>query len=179
MPVIKIVNPPGSGPIWRHDLGAGAGASRDFMNFQKDGIEVFSVDSNGLPDPGGGDAKRAVTCLYGDVAADSDALEAFIWRAEKGVTITGVRLCVDADTADGSVNGQTLTLKRSSDNGQVVQYTTPANNPALSQATWYDMGSVTNASLSADEYLYLTFTKVNSGLALSGLCLLIEYTLAE
>ena len=65
-PVFKFVNPPGSGAIIRNDQGdAGGGGTRDVVDFEQSGTEVFSVDSNGLPDPGGGDPKRAVICCIG------------------------------------------------------------------------------------------------------------------
>lgn len=178
MPVLKLINPPGKGPIFRFDAGAGAGAARDFILMQKAGSEVFSVDVNGLPDPPGGDAKRVAFCLYGDVAADSDALVPFIWKAKKAVVLTAIKICVDTVTADGTTNKQTLTFKRSSDNATIKAYTTPAENPGLAQATWTDISTLSNTSIAADERVYLTFTKVSSGLALSGLAIQIEYTLA-
>ena len=39
------------------------------------------------------------------------------------------------------------------------------------------MGAITNASVAADSYLYMTITKAGSGLAGSGLMILVEYTL--
>jgi len=174
----KFVNPPGSGPIIRNDQGAGAGAARDFIEFDKASSEVFSIDANGLPDPGGGDAKRSVSIQYGDIVADSDTITPFLIRFEKAVTITNIYVAVDTATADGSTNRQTIAVKRSSDDGGVCSYQTAAANPGLAQSTWTTMGAVTNAAIGADEYLYATFTKASAGLAMSGLTFLVEYTLA-
>jgi len=178
---VHLVNPPGAGPIWRIDQGAGAGASRDLLNFQADGAEVFSVDCNGLPDPGGGDAKGSVNIPLGDIAADSDALEMFLIKFTAAVTLTAIKICVDTATADGSINKQTITIKRSADGATVIAFTTAAANPGLAQATWTSLGDVPgggNNAVTAATYLYCTFTKVSSGLALSGATLRIEYTYA-
>lgn len=174
----KFVNPPGSGPIIRNDGGAGAGAARDFIDFQKGSSEMFSVDSNGLPDPGGGGPKRAVVISYGDLAADSDTLTPFLWKAEKAVTLTNIYIAIDTATATGAVNGQIITVKRSSDDATVVAYTTAVANPGLAQSTWTSLGALSNTSIAADERLYCTFAKVASGLAMSGITFLVEFTLA-
>lgn len=176
---LKLVAPVGSGPVIRSDQGSGAGADRDFIVFKKGGSEVFSVDKNGLPDPGGGDAKRKVPVPYGDVVADSDLLEPFLVKFTRSVTITEIKLAVDTATADGTTNRQTITIKRGSDNAQVAQLQTPAENPGLAQAVWTDMGAITNATLAAGDYLYAAFAKTESGLALSGLTFEIEYQHAE
>ncbi|MCE5270821.1 hypothetical protein LLH00_06005 [bacterium] len=176
---LKLVAPVGSGPVIRSDQGAGAGADRDFIVFKKGGAEVFSVDKNGLPDPGGGDAKRKVPVPYGDVVADSDLIEPFLNKFVKGVTITGIKLAVDTATADGTTNRQTITVKRGSDGATVAEYQTPAENPGLAQNIWTDMGAITNATLAAGDYLYAAFTKTAGGLALSGLTFEIEYQHAE
>jgi hypothetical protein len=177
-PCMKLVNPSGAGPIIRVDTGAGAGASRDLILAAKDGTEVFSVDVNGLPDPGGGQAKREVVVNYGDVVADSDTIKHLLWKAKKAVTLTNIYLWVDTATADGSTNRQTITVKRSSDDATVVAFQTAAENPGLAQATVTTMGELSNTSIAADEYLYVEFTKASSGLALSGLTFQIEHTLA-
>ena len=174
----RFINPPGTGPIIRNDQGAGAGASRDLMDLQVGSSEVFSVDSGGLPDPGGGDATRSVTVCIGDIVADSDALEMFLVRFNVAVTITKIYYCVDEATADGSTNRQTLLISESGAAGQVVSVATPAANPGVAQATWTDMGSVTNGSMATGEYLYLSPTKTSSGLAMSNLTFRIEYTMA-
>jgi len=176
---LKLENLPGTGPIIRADMGAGTRATADFIVYKKDGSEVFSVDYQGLPDPGGNQAKRQVLISLGDIPADADALENFLVEFRAGVNIEKVQLCIDTDTGDGTTNRQNITIKRSSDDGQVVSYTTPTDNPALSAATWTDMGTVTNAALSNGEYLYATYTKTASGLALSGLAILIDYTMTS
>jgi len=176
---LKLIAPAGSGPVIRSDQGSGAGADRDFIVYKKNGSEVFSVDKNGLPDPGGGDAKRKAPVPYGDVVADADLLEPFLLKFTRSVTVTGIKLCVDEDTADGTTNRQTITVKRGSDDLQVAQFQTPAANPGLAQAVWTDMGSITNETLAAGDYLYAAFAKTAGGLALSGLTFLIEYQHAE
>lgn len=174
---INLVNPPGIGPIIRADLGKGAGASRDFFKFQKGGSETFSVDVNGLPDPGGGDAKRMVTIPVGDIVADSDALVPYLIRFSKAVVITAIKYWVDTASADGTTNSQTITIKEDSGDAQVVQAATAGADPGIAQATVTDMGSVTNGTLAAGVGLYATFTKGASGLALSGLTFQVEFTL--
>lgn len=175
---INLVNPPGTGPIFRVDLGSGAGAARDLMIFQKGaGSEVFSVDINGLPDPGGGDATRVITIPYGDIVADSDTLTPFLIRFNKAVVITAIKYWVDTASADGSVNKQTITIKEDSGDTTVVSKITATANPGIAQATVTDMGSVTNGTLAAGVGLYATFTKTASGLALSGLTFQVHYTL--
>lgn len=175
-PVVKFVNPPGTGPIIRFDNGTGN--ARDFLDFQKNSSEVFSVNSAGLPDPGGGDAKRSVVVSYGDFPADSDALEPMIHEFEKAVTVTNIYLAVDTDMGDGSgANTETFVVKRSADDGTVATFVTSAD-PGIAQNTWQTMGAITNADVTADTYLYMTITKAGSGLAGSGLVIRVEYTLA-
>jgi len=167
----------GAGPIVRNDQGAGAGAARDFINFEKGNSETFSVDADGLPDPGGGDATRSITHQIQDLVADSDALEPMGIKFGKPVTITKISIWVDTDTADGSTNKQTFVWNRSSDDAVLVTYTTPAANPGLAQGVPATMGAVTNEAIGEDEYLYLEITKTSSGLAMSGVSFQIEYTL--
>jgi len=176
-PVYSYDNVPGIGPIIRNDQGSGAGAARDFLDLQKSGSEVFSVNSAGLPDPGGGDTTQMLTISVGDLVADSDALVPFLHKFPVGVTITKVSICADTDTADGSTNKQTFTVKRSSDDGQIVAVTTATANPGLTGGTWLDAGSVTNGAIGAAEYLYLTIAKTASGIAISGLQIQVEFTL--
>jgi len=182
MPDLYFNNVPGTGAIIRTDQGAGAGATRDFLKFQKNATEVFSVDYTGLPDPGGNQQTRFITIQVGDIAADSDALKNFLVEFRAGITIaaTGCDFCVDTNTATGvGGNTQTLTIKRSSDDGTVVAVTTSASNPAVAQATWTTMGAVTNGAIAAGEYLYITFTKASAGLALSGLSIQIKFTMTS
>jgi hypothetical protein len=176
--VLNFVNPPGTGPIIRNDQGAGTGADRDFVVFKKGGTETFSVDSGGLPDPGGGDAKRAVQVSYGDLPADADALTPALHKFSNAVTITNIYVAVNANTADGSTNKQGIVVKRSSDDAAVTaDGITNTANPGLADETWLSLGSITNAALAAGEYLYATFAKTSSGLAMAGLTFQIEYTL--
>jgi len=178
-PVFNIVNPPGTGAIIRNDQGdAGGGEARDLIDFEQSGSEVFSIDSNGLPDPGGGDPKRQVIVCVGDIAADSDALQNYLWQPEASCEVTNIYCCVNADTADGSTNKQTITVNREVDDGALVSYTTAVADPGLADETWQTMGAVSNATIVAGDYLYCTFTKTSSGLAMAGLTFLIEYTLA-
>lgn len=173
--VFKFVNPPGTGPIIRIDNGAGA--TRDVLNFQKNTSEVFSVDSNGLPDPGGGDPKRTVIVSYGDLPADADALEPFIYRWEKAVTITNVYVAVDTAVGADAVNYNTLVLTNATAAATIATLSTAAG---WAINTWTTMGAITNASIvaGASSYCYLVPTKTSSGKALSGLTFRIEYTLA-
>lgn len=176
-PNFNIKDVPGSGPIIRNDQGAGAGAARDFIDFQAASSEVFSVDANGLPDPGGGDARRTLTICVGDIIADQGTQEYYLTRFAAACTIQAIYYCVDEDTADGSVNGQTILVSESSGSAQVASAATPAANPGVEQATWTTLGAITNGTMIADEYLYLTVTKVAAGLAMSNLTLQIEYTM--
>ncbi|KKL64667.1 hypothetical protein LCGC14_2162700 [marine sediment metagenome] len=175
---INLVNIPGTGALIRGDQGAGTRASADFLNFQKNNTETFSVDSAGLPDPGGNQATRQITIQIGDIVADSDAIEPFLMEFRGGVTITKAQLCVDTSTADGTTNKQTITILDSSDQ-QIAQLLTAANNPGVTQATWTDMGAITNAALTAGEYMYVTFAKTSAGLVMSGLTFLINYTMSS
>jgi len=177
-PVFKFVNPPGTGAIIRNDGGdAGGGGTRDVIDFEQSGTEAFSVDSSGLPDPGGGDPKRQVIVCIGDIAADSDALQNYLWQPQATCTVTNIYICVNADTADGTTNKQIITVKREVDDGAVATFTTAAANPGLADETWTTLGAITNASIVADDYLYCTYTKTVGGLAMAGLTFLIEYTL--
>lgn len=178
MPDFYFNNIPGTGPIIRSDQGAGAGAARDFIQLKKNGTEVWSVSSTGLPDPGGNQATRFITIQVGDIAADSDTLQNFLIEARATITVTAAYVCVDTATADGSVNGQIVTLKRSNGDATVATYTTAVANPGLAQATWTTMGAITNGEILAGGYLYCTYTKVAGGLALSGLSILVNYTMS-
>lgn len=175
---INLVNIPGTGALIRGDMGAGTRASSDFINFQKNNTETFSVDSTGLPDPGGNQQTRQHVFTYGDVAADSDTLKPFIMEVRGGITVTKIEVVVDTDTADGTTNKQTITVLDEGDN-QIAQLTTAANNPGITQAVYTTMGSITNGTFAAGEYMYVTFAKVVSGLALSGLQFIITYTMSS
>lgn len=175
-PVFNFVNPPGTGPIIRIDNGVGN--ARDLIDFQKSSSEVFSVDTNGLPDPGGGDPKRCITVSYGDIPADADAIEPFIHEFEKAVTITNVYVAVDTAMGDCSgANTQTFTVKRSADDSAICSWATSAN-PGIAQNTWQSLGACSNTSVAADAYIYGTFTKAGTGMLASGIVYRIEYTLA-
>ena len=175
---LKLYNVPGTGPLIRADMGSGTRAAADFINFQKNNSEVFSVDSAGLPDPAANQATRQLTVNVGDLAADSNALQNYLFTARAGITITAASVVIDTATADGSVNGQIITLKRSNGDLTVATYTTAVANPGLAQATVTTMGAITNGALVAGGYLYVTFAKVSAGLAMSGLTFIINYTMS-
>ncbi len=175
--VINMVNPPGTGPIIRIDQGAGAGAAIDSITFNTGGSEFFSVDSNGLPDPGGGQSKRSVTIHYGDLPANADALEPFIYRWEKAVTITNVYIATNTTVAADAINFNTLVLTNKTSDAAIVTYSTA---PGFAQNVWTTMGAVTNPDIVAgtSSYCYLVPTKTVNGTAVLGLTLRIEFTLA-
>ena len=176
-PVLNMVNPPGTGPIIRIDQGAGAGAAIDSITFNTGGSEVFSVDSSGLPDPGGGDPKRSVTVNYGDLPTDPDALEPFIYRWEKAVTITNVYVALDTTLAADGVNYVDLVLTNATSDTTIA---TLSMTVGLAQNVWLTMGAITNPNIiaGASSYCYLVPAKAASGYALAGLTFRIEYTLA-
>jgi len=176
--VFNFVNPPGTGPIIRNDQGdAGGGEARDLIDFEQSTSKMFSINSLGLPDPGGGDPKRQIVVCIGDIIADSDALKFYLCQFEAACAITNIYCCINADTADGTSNGQTLLISESSGDLQVTTYSTAASNPGLADETWTTQGAVTNGDMVAGEYLYMQPTKVSSGLAMAGLTFLIEYTM--
>ncbi len=176
-PVMNIVNPPGTGPIIRVDQGAGAGAAIDSMLFETGSAEKFSIDSSGLLDPGGGDPKRAVVVNYGDLPTDPDALEPFIYRWEKAVTITNIFVALDTTLAADGVDFVTLAMTNKTSDATIA---TLSMTVGLAQNVWLTMGAIGNASIvaGADSYCYLLPAKTASGFALSGLSFRIEYTLA-
>jgi len=173
--VFKFINPPGTGPIIRIDNGTGN--TRDVLNFQKSTSEVFSVNSAGLPDPGGGDPKRSVVVSYGDLPADPDALEPFIYRWEKAVTITNAYVALDTTVGADAVNYNTLVLTNATADATIATLSTAAG---IAANTWTTMGDITNPDIvaGASSYCYLVPTKTVSGMALSGLTFRIEFTLA-
>jgi len=176
---LKLHNIPGTGALIRGDFGSGTRAATDFINFQKDNSEVFSVDSAGLPDPGGNQATRQVVITVGDIVADSDALENFLVEFRGGVVITAGYIWVDTVTADGTTNKQTISIKRSVDDAEVFGYTTDAGDPGIALGTWTTLGAAGNTALAAGGYLYCDYTKTVSGLALSGTSFLIHYTMSS
>jgi len=176
---LKLYNIPGTGPLIRGDMGAGTRATADFINFQKNNTETFSVDYQGLPDPGGGQATRVAVINVGDIAADSDGLQNFLIEARGSITVTAAYVCVDTDTATGAGgNAVTIVLKRSNGDATVATYLSSASNPALAQATVTTMGAITNGAIVSGGYLYCTYTKTSAGLALSGLTFIIHYTMS-
>ena len=176
---LKLENVPGTGPIIRGDFGSGTRAATDFINFQLNNSEVFSVDSTGLPDPGGNQATRQVVITVGDIVADSDAIENFLVEFRGGVVITAGYIWVDTQTADGTTNKQTISVKRSVDDGEVFGYTTNAGDTGIAQATWTSLGVAGNTAVADGGYLYVDYTKTSSGLALSGTSFLIHYTMSS
>jgi len=177
MPDLKLHNLPGTGPLIRGDFGSGTRAATDFLNFQLNNSEVFSINSAGLPDPGGNQAVRQHLVTVGDIAADSDAITYFLFEVRASLTITKVSFWVDTTTADGSTNKQTMLIEDESSN-QIVSKITATANPGATIATWTDMGSVTNGALTAGDYLTMSPTKTSSGLAMSGLAFLFDYTMS-
>ena len=176
---LKLYNTPGTGPLIRGDQGSGTRAATDFITFLKNNSETFSVDSTGLPDPGGGQATREVMIQVGDIVVDSDAIEYFLVEFRGGVVITDGDYSVDTDTADGSTNKQTFSIKRSSDDAEVFGVTTAAANPGANQAEWVSLGAAGNTTVTTGEYLYLDITKTSTGLAMSGLTFVIYYTMSS
>ena len=176
LPVINMINPQGTGPIIRVDQGAGAGADGDSIDFQTGSTEVFSVDSGGLPDPGGGDPKRSVDVYYGDLPTDADALEPFIHRWEKAATITNIYVALDTTLSSDGSHYHTLVMKNKTSDTTIA---TLSMTVGLAQNVWLTMGACSNASIVAgtSSYCYLVPTKTGNGGALSGLRFRIEYTL--
>lgn len=175
MPDLNLVNIPGNGPLIYSKMGSGTRATADLFNFQKNNSETFSVDYAGVPDPGGNQATMVTQFCIGDIVADSDAFEYFICEVRGSITISAVNYWVDENTADGSVNGQTLLIDDESSN-QIVSVATPSENPGVAAATVTTMSTVTNGSLTAGDYLVLLPTKVSSGLAMSNLTIQFTYT---
>jgi len=178
MPDLKLVNIPGAGPLIYSKMGAGTRATADLFNFQKNNTEVFSVDYQGLPDPGGNQASRVLSIEVGDIVADSDALDFFLFEVRSTIVITAVSYSVDTATADGSSSGQTLLISDESAN-QIVSVATPSANPGVAQATVTTMGDVTYGTLTTGDYLMFAPTKVSSGLAMSGLTFYFTYTMSN
>jgi len=175
MPDLNLVNVPGSGALIYGDQGSGTRAAADFIILSKNNTETFSVDSGGVPDPGGQQAIRQVQIQIGDIVADSDAFDYFLFESRGTITITKIEYCVDTQTADGTTNRQTLLV---SDNAaaQIASIDTPTANPSVAQATWTTMGAITNGELTTGQYCYFSPSKIASGIAMSGLTFLITYT---
>jgi len=176
MPDLSLVNMPGTGPLIYGDQGSGTRAATDFLNFQKNNTETFSVDYLGLPDPGGNQATRYIQRTVGDIAADSDLLKWFLFEVRATITIIAAYYSVDTDTADGSAVGQSLAIVDESANA-VCTASTNAGNPGATQAVWVTLGAITNGTLTAGDYLKFTPTHSGAGLAMSGLAFYFTYTL--
>ena len=176
MPDVRFVNIPGTGPIIYSDQGSGTRAAADLINFQKNNSEVFSVNSAGLPDPGGNQTVKQLYAGVGDIVADSDAFSWCLWEVRATVTITAIFYTVDTDTADGTTNGQTFLIEDES-SAQISSNTLNAGNPGATQAVWVTCGSITNGTLTAGDRVTFSPTVVSSGLAMSGLRFYIQYTL--
>lgn len=175
---LSLINIPGTGPIIRGEEGFGTRATADFLNFQKDATETFSVNYTGLPDPAAGQATRQIQIQISDLVANSNALSNFLFEARAGITVTNAQICVDTATATGAVNGQVIVIKNSSGDATVCTYTTAVADPGLAQATWTTMGAITNGAMVAGDKLYTTYAKVADGLAMSGVSFLIDYTMS-
>ena len=175
MPDLNLVNVPGSGPLIFGDQGSGTRAAADFLVFSKNNTETASVDSLGLPDLGGNQAVRQIPIQIGDIVADSDAFDWFLFESRGTITITKIEYCVDTDTLDGTSNRQTLLV---SDNAaaQIASIDTPTANPSVDIATWTTMGSITNGELTNGQFCYFSPSKISSGIVMSGLTFLITYT---
>ncbi len=176
MPDARFVNLPGNGPIIYSDQGSGTRAAQDLLNFQKNNSEVFSVSSTGLPDPGGAQQTRYVQYTVGDIVAESDAKSWTILEVRATITIISIFYTVDTNTADGTSNGQTFLIEDESNNA-ITTNTLNAGDPGATQAVWVTCGTVTAATLTADDYLTFSPTKVSSGLDMSGLAFYITYTM--
>ena len=176
MPDARLINIPGTGPLFYSDQGSGTRATADFINYQKNTSEVFSVSSTGLPDPGGAQQTRYVQYTVGDIVAASNAKSWTILEVRATITIVSIFYTVDTDTADGTTNGQTFLIEDESSN-QITSNTLNAGNPGATQAVWVTCGSVTNGTLTADDYVTFSPTVVSAGLDMSGLAFYITYTM--
>ncbi len=176
MPDLRLVNTPGTGALIYGDQGSGTRATADFITFEKNDTEVFSVNYLGLPDPGGQQAIWQHQVQIGDIAADSDSESWFLMEVRGTITITKVEYCVDTQTADGTSNRQTLLIEDESSNS-IVSIDTPTASPSVAQATWTTMGGVSSGTLTAGDYLTFSPTLIGSGLIMSGLTFLFTYTM--
>jgi len=172
---LRLVNVPGSGPLIYGDQGAGTRAAADFITFEKNDTEVFSVNYLGIPDPGGVQNTRQIAVQVGDIVAASDAFDYFLFESRGTITITKIEYCVDTDTLDGGTNGQTLLISNNA-GAKIASVATPTANPGVDAATWTTLGDITNEELTTGQYCYFSPTVVSSGLVMSGLTFLISYT---
>lgn len=172
MPTLNIRNPLGKGEIIKIDQ-----SQYDFLVAKKDGTESFSIDVNGLPDTTCNQQYYEETVNIGDIAADSDAITPLIFKKPQAVTIAAIWMGVDTTVGADAVNYQTVDVKRTSDDATILS-SAPNTTAGLTAGTPVTMGTIAaEGALTADNSLYLDFTKTASGKALSGFTLHIIYTL--
>jgi len=153
--------------------------SGDFLTFSKDSSETFSIDINGLPATTSNQQYFYEVVNVGDIAADSDSIKKVVFSKEHAATLYAAYLTADETKTNDAVNYQTIELE-DSDGNVIVSYAWTPVFTAGSTAP-QSMGALdgTHKVLSSDDHVEMTFTKTSSGQAISGLTLILFYTLTE
>ena len=167
---LNFTSPPGNKPTMQIvDT-----RKRDLWRFYKNGTLVSRVNHLGQRISNAGDQYKYLSVGIGDIAADSDALVYPIMNLPMGATISAVYLAVDTTVAANATNYETIALK-DADANTIASITTAS--VGFTAGTPRTMGTIstTHGILVADEGVYLSFTKAASGMALSGMSVIVIY----
>lgn len=122
-------------------------------------------------------ALKTKTIFIGDIAADSDALLLALWKLDHAIKISAIRIGVKATVTKADTNYNTFQVK---DGSNVVAAV--ANGPNSAAGTTFTLGTFADmvvaaayAEAAALDTLSFKITKTGTGLAMTGVCIQIEY----
>jgi hypothetical protein len=172
--VLKFDDTISNEPVLEFDISNG----RDIFAHYLNGTEVFALMPDGFIRTTTGYKDRYVTIGLGDIAADSDAFTYPLLRCKHDITIVDAYISVDTDIGDDDTNYQTIYLEQSVSTTDLATLT---SNIAWSKRVPVTMGSVDSAAakLGAGATLSLRFAKTASGKAMSGLNIVLRYTIDQ
>ncbi len=151
---------------------------RDAFSNYNDNTNNYRITKDGYFFTTSGWKYRYITVNIGDVAANSDAFSIPLFTGNVNTTITNVEIATDTTAGSSATNFQTVQIFNSASSTGIATALTNAST-AFTQATprAFTSLSSTLSKIAAGNTLYMTFTKTESGTALSGVTVAIALTI--
>ncbi|MDO8715323.1 MAG: hypothetical protein Q7J73_00675 [Dehalococcoidales bacterium] len=174
MPALLFEDTLGNDPCIDIDINS----KRDAFSYLNAGTNKFRITKDGYMYTTSGWGKRYLSIGLGDLAADSDAFDYPLFRANVPVTIANVEVGTDTTAAANSTNYATLDLfKTGSTTAIATALSTSGTAFTLHVPRAFTSISSTLGKLAVGETLYISPTKGGSGIALSGVVVSITFTI--
>lgn len=120
------------------------------------------------------------TFYLGDIDADSDALVPPLWNPPRAITIKRILVGLDTDAAKDNTDYQTISITDGTNTIASIATGPTAGGTSFTAGTFVELTLVANyVAISAAETIKVDFTKTNSGMALSGLQIQIDYDIDD